>query len=1065
VIPLSPLRLCEAVSGAFIGSGLALGRPVMILTCAHVASMADRFSVLDAEGCLIGTVEGAAFHLDRDLDLAIAEVDWLTSPEPMAIQFRIPEGSASWGGFPGEALGVRGVLVGEGRVVAPTRVEIRGRVVPALQLLGAPPLSPGMSGGPLVDAASGAVAGVTAAEFTEVVGDAPARAPGFAGFALPLPEGDGVIAKHLLAAEREVARFGPEPNRAGATVLVREAAEAAVMFAEQNLGYSPQRTVVRERGEKAVQSFWDSDQLLMPVVGDSGTGKTTFLQSLVRLSDRPCLLVRCADLETGKDLDTIIGAALGVDRPHGHAAQAARFSTVARVAGPGLLLLDGLNELPAEIDWEGRFFGRGLANLLREIGWRGVVTSRPEAWGELERTFPRDVLHLDCPPVSRDGDLPAQARAIQLGDFSPEEAEAYLAASKAPGSLWRRGIRNPLTLALALQRGEEAADFSLDDLLRLQLDESIRQAAGRRGGLQRALFRKLCAQVAEALLVAGRTEVVINDIPREARAEFEDLVRETVFIPAGPERWRFRYDQLLEHLQAEAVCDPAEVMDNPGLADQRLGVPVPASVLVGAVRRQSGASDRQALHRALAAASARRDKLFALILRSARLVDEDLAAVEAALKAVPDTKAFHDAMLPYGFANTAWRSSATAFAILRTFVLAEDGYGWRISDVEKGTYVHLNTSVLKFSGVSAFLADALEADRPGVLEVLQAWLDDPALMRGGEGTLSSWTLNVIHLLSARIGRSAALELAVKARRPDLSGALMRAFSREIDFGLDAIEAVAERRLLSSDRLLLGVSIVIEAAGASGGCDEEISRRLEILLEASCVDPSLSDRALALMARLPGRAEKAWSIYCAETEAGRSGLDAMRVFLDERPDEAFALLRENWRGFGDAGHVAEVLCSACPRLVGESDPIVLVRWKRQLALLKVLAPFCGSNIKYRFEDVLCKADLESAEAVGLIDLTLDAVWRYGEGFSRNLRFSLCGREQESFAGREGLERRLCLEIVEKGPPHAATAILEGLEETIAFDELPRGRDPIPERFYDFVTEIRARVQARREGASS
>lgn len=1041
---------------------MAVGRPAVLLTCAHVAVEADVFVVLDVDGHRLGQVNREAFLLNQDLDLAVATVDWTIVPEPAAIQLTLPAATATWSGFPYETLGVHGVIAGEGRVVARTRVEIHARTVPALQLLGSPPLSPGMSGGPLVDKASGAVAGLCAAEFSELVGGVVARAPGFAGFGLPLPAGADGLAGRLSAAEAAVSRFGSDPNLEGAKVLVREVNARAEAFAEQKLDYAPKRIVGRGQLQEAVTTFLGGDKVLMPVVGDSGVGKTTFLQSLMRSTGLPCVLVRCADFEPGSDIDAILAIALQLNRPRAPATETASFSAVARAIGPGFLLLDGLNELPAEVDWEGSFLGRMLVELLRSIGWKAIATMRPESWEELEATFILEALHLVAPHGSEGDDRISKPVPTRLGDFSPQEADAYLTAGAAPKSLLRTGMRNPLTLSLALQRGEGAGDLGLDDLLGLQLDESVRRIAGRRGGPRRAIIRGLCADLARKLLTAGRAEISLGDIPTDLTVEFEGLVAETVLIPAGPTRWRFRYDQMLEHLQAEAIADPARVMADPDLRDERLDIPVPASVLAAAVRRQSAHTDRDALHRSLATASKRTDDLFAVVLRGAVLRDEDLTAVTSALETLADPESFHDDMFIGGFSAPPWRSRSVTFAILRAFVLAEEGYGWRVKDVANGTYVAMNANILEMSGVDTLLVGELEADRLGTLAVLQTWLGDPTPMRGSEGTLASWTLNVIDILKAHIGEIAALELALTAPGADRADALMTALAREAGYGLSALEGLTGRPVLPPRRLLRGIEIVLASVEEAGGADESTIRRLDGLLSQPYREPDLEGWRLRLLAQLPGRADGAWTTYHAEVEAGRGNLGPMGVFLTQRPGEAFTLLEQHWRALGDADDVASIVCLTCPRLTGLTDPAILAAWRRRLKFIETLIPDHGPHFAFHVERLFYRMDLDAAKATGLVELTLAAVHGCNETFATNLRYPLCGRGADSFAEREALERHFCRELVLKGPPHAAVAILKGLEETVAKASLFRSSEPLPGRFHDFVEEIRGLVRDRSDG---
>ena len=1070
------LRLCDAATGKTLGSGVTIGDPPTLLTCAHVAEAAEQFEIRDGDH-IVGRVARSAFQIEAGYDLAIADPIWSVPPKASAIQFTDPAGEVGWSGYPYAELGVNDVLAGRGRVLARTRVAIGTCSVPALQLEGAPPISPGMSGGPLVDLASGAIAGLAASEFSEVLGTGPSRAPGFAGFAVPLSSAfEGGLKASLLRSEATVARFGPKPNKLGALRSFDNSAAEARLYAETRLRYVPGRMVDRGQLLDIVSAFLESDRLILPVVGESGTGKTTFIQGMLRSSDRPCLLARCAGLEPGANLAAMLSAALGLDRAVSPAIRASGLEASALASGPGLLLLDGLNELSSSIDWQGKKLGLELGDLLRAIGWKAVITSRLTAWENAQASFDYEALYLLQPHGSDEDDRIAEAAPARLGDFSAVEREEFLELNGIPGSAGARDIRNPLTLTLSAARGAAAsAELNLDDLLEIQLEERIKFIVQKRGAstfVQNDL-RSFCAELARHLLLEKRDEIHLKDIVSDRRADFEALLEETVFVPASKGRWRFRYDQMLEHLQAEALPDPVAVLSTPDLLAPTLGETVQASVVIAAVRRLSASKDRSIVHAALRAAAPHGSRFFARLLRSVSLFDQDVEAVEDALGRLAkfEPSGFNVVMITDGFRDVAWRSQRVAFCALRAFALSDDGYGWREKDVERGTYAHMNTATLERAGVRELLQRALAEDRSQAEAELTQWLGSSDSMRGSEGTLGSWTLNLLYSFREDLGFEAVLRMVLQAGDHNMWYSIVAATARDGENGLGALEALASDHSTPVDSLLVG----IEAALREDTQSAEGRRRLGALLttlQGRTVEPKEGARIMRLLASIPEHADTVWVLYKRQVEAGRGRLDPMGEMLQRRPIEAFELLARHWRSLGSASDISSLISRDCPSLTKTSDAALLAMWRSRIDFLQSLIPEYGDHFKYHLEDLLYRMDFEAAKATGLIDLTMVAVNSCGSELAANLRYPLCGRGPDSFDGREVFEHYLCRKIVEEAPLPSAEAILEGLHETQALAELGhlshvRGRrGGLPQRFHDFVGEMELCLAARRiEKASS
>jgi hypothetical protein len=612
------LRLREP-GGESVGSAVVVGSPPILLTCAHVIAGLKAVDVLAADGTLLCTLQADRFAADDGRDLAAAAVAFEMGSRARPAQDAPPRSGLCWAGYPYAELRVAGPLIGEGTKGATTAIVIGDTTVPAWQLLGGPPIAAGMSGGPVIDRESGAVVGLASAEFQELVDGRWSRAPGLAGFCVPLDGdiGTATVRRLVAAALESIPRLGPAPNLAGAALLAQRHQTRARAYAQEMLDFDPARTVARETIESTVAQFNQSGKTIMPLLGDSGVGKSTLLNHIAEPDNGlRALLVRGAEIEAAADVATALEEALrlgGLVREG--AVLAPSLEAWARTLGPALLLVDGLNETTTPLARVGGAWGRELADLLRNLGWKAVITSRPEYWASARHGFREGDLFQETIEEPIEGGGPrVRVQPFHLGDFSTDEAAAFFDHNPDVDFARAHGVSHPLTLELGRRFGVSHRDRPVDlpDLLRAYLDDGCDRIGRKAGDPMSGLrARRLCEALARKLLLRGASLVRLEDASESEQTLLDGLIAENILIAAAAAAggWRFRYDQVLEHLQASHVGDLATLVLDPDLRDPGLGASIPIAV-VAARLRQLGADGAREQVQAVLRAAAERDRAY-----------------------------------------------------------------------------------------------------------------------------------------------------------------------------------------------------------------------------------------------------------------------------------------------------------------------------------------------------------------------------------------------------------------------------------------------------------------------
>ncbi|WP_098247545.1 trypsin-like peptidase domain-containing protein [Streptomyces formicae] len=457
-------------------------------------------------------------------------------------------------------------------------------------------LGGGAAGGPVVDAASGAVLAVIG---TALLPQASERAPAgeapfahrAAGFAVPLREAaaadpGGPLAELLARNEATVPAYGDDLNTAGALHLT------ATSLGSDGPRAAELEPVERPDTTREFDAFTAADghACVLGLVGDPGSGRTTELAALAARRARgaepaPTLWLRGADLRADdasvadavaralERAGRILAASDGTPADDGLGdVSAARVARVARDAGrPLLLLLDGPEEMPPVLAHRLAGWSDGTAAWLREVGARLVVACRAEYWEQAGAYFDAASLHGSVPG---DG-LPG---CVRLGDLpGPQAARARARYGIPEGALATADARHPLALRLLREvraalpdapppgRPDRAEVFAAHlDLQCLRVAVRLAAANGVRGTAVRRLAAQVSGQLHEAArrcLGPGQGEL--------DRAAFEEVfpwgalpgkgfdtctgwasavLTEGLLVPAGS-GYRFAHEELADWIQ------------------------------------------------------------------------------------------------------------------------------------------------------------------------------------------------------------------------------------------------------------------------------------------------------------------------------------------------------------------------------------------------------------------------------------------------------------------------------------------------------------------------------------
>lgn len=449
-------------------------------------------------------------------------------------------------------------------------------------------LGGGAAGGPVLDAATGAVVGVLG---TALQGGG--RGAGFAVPLLPAPAG-GPLAELLAENAATVPAYGADLNLAGvleltATSVGQDGPPGALAgYVGRAARGAPGSVEPVERAATAAEfeAFTEGPAAVLALVGPPGSGRTTELASLAARRNRgprpaPTLWLRGADL---RDDDTsvadaarraltraarIVAASRSVQVADLGDVTPERLARLAHTDGrPLLLLLDGPEEMPPVLAHRMAEWTDGTAKWLEETGARLVVACRGEYW---------EGAAAPSAGTGRGGGG-EKPPCVHLGDLHDDEAREARARYGIPeGTLTDPDARHPLTLRLLSEvraalpdtdaprtRADRHDVFTAHlDLMCLRIAVRLAAENGLRGTAVRRLAAKVSGQLHEAArrsLGPGQGELDRESFEAvfpwgQAPARLgggtgwaSAVLTEGLLLPAG-NGYRFAHEELADWIQ------------------------------------------------------------------------------------------------------------------------------------------------------------------------------------------------------------------------------------------------------------------------------------------------------------------------------------------------------------------------------------------------------------------------------------------------------------------------------------------------------------------------------------
>lgn len=1001
-------------AGKLLGSGFAIGGGV--LTCSHVAQCC-------ALGDLrVGGSRVLEITVGQNADASILKLEHHVGS--LAVSTQRPALILA-AGFPVE-LGLTGPIFSTDRISGSADISYvaggRHHQSNGVWTLNKVLMSPGHSGGPVIDQQSGAVAGIVVANFR-----ANGSHAGPSGFVLPMSKllDDECLEEHIARAMRETPRYGLDPNELGANAWCRAATDAEIARISEERLYDRDSTIIRQGIDEELKKYLENSSSVWAIVDLSGLGKSTALVSIAeRTTDRPVLLVRAMEVDDPSGLNGIVREKLAAVAPP----YVSAIPNLSKLTNPGgaapLIIIDGLNESGLDV---AQMRDRWLPQAFRDaIGCKLVISCRPEHWQQISARIPTIAFHGQSNDKEGHG-----TSEFHLGEFTDDEWWEFVSKKFGDGSDVVQSLRHPLLLELAaalqdvpnLQTGQW-------DLLESWITRDCARAVDRTAAVTPRTAEDTLERIAAICLENGERTLSGKD-PITRDAAFDPLLRQHLLTKEA-NRFGFRYDMLFEHLAARS------------LIAQKL-------TLSGGLWTHEGLVIDWAIVESLCTSLVRKNDLMGLdhiwsqleyqhklpgrnavrILSILPVPIEREATALLLFEKCAKTRLGGISLAGINSAGVIWRHSF-AIAVLHLAVRAASGYDFRDSDLFEPMRFYRNKAAFDFQGFKNFLGDLLSQERGATLEELAKWHEEQEELGAiwgdttRESTVSSWTSCCFVFCSALLTDEELLSVPSPRH------------SRPVFVGLARFDPVRLLRLAvtlgsnpKADPVRLSEMISVLNFMVDRLDDTVTGQIIENFAVLACslglarYDDLENDRlrnlVLAWCACQPEKHDEAWHRLIELAEAGRADSVAPKAFLKYRPADVLDLARRLPHAFSTSSGnlLLDLAGSQFGSNEGVADDIATLRIDllREYASVHGLDKRAGNVI----EDLLHTLSIEQANRLGIMGLAIEAS-RQGGGASSSLVYFAGDQNRMLANDKMGLADRLAESFAEHADLHLADHVL-------------------------------------------
>jgi hypothetical protein len=474
------VRVCDA-EGDTRGTGFFVSEQGHVLTCDHVVRDVQQLFVETYDGRKIPAIVVSDMSLP-ELDFAVLETN--TPPElVIPIEFAGTVGDRIWAsGFQMQGGAIKDVFPTLGTVAGRTALEYnlgeQRYNLPEILRLENATVEPGLSGAPAVLEHEGVAIGLVNARLNQK-----------GGFILPFSataRNSAGVNDLLRRNRRSVPRYGKFVNWPGLAQLCRTQTTQMLGNLEQSGRYSAKLYVKRQTVEEVAKRFLTGDSRVLPIVGQTGTGKTNFAAHVAEVlqSDHPTALLLAYRLSPEPEgIAASVAKELSKESRNPPALTAADLLAVTADEWQDdlIVILDGLNELPGTIDRTREWLESTWVWLRKSSRVRLITTCRPETWNLVRDFFDSDLVYSEVRIVLRKKDEQESAERVvreakqgfPLGEFSAREARRAGRRYGLP-VLEQAGIfRHPLLFGIAQRSLRNSGNIPTPDGLFAAYVESV----------------------------------------------------------------------------------------------------------------------------------------------------------------------------------------------------------------------------------------------------------------------------------------------------------------------------------------------------------------------------------------------------------------------------------------------------------------------------------------------------------------------------------------------------------------------------------------------------------------